>query len=181
MRKLLVAVDETKGSQAIMSVLKNQVRAPEEVVLVHVQRIFGQSLMGDMLGEAEMGTLRESLVGTEHQEALDANSAKIMAYYRQELANIGLLSIKPVIRSGNPAEEILKVAQEEQVDLMILGCNGKGMLGKMISGSVTRQVEKQVGVPVLVAKPEGAGSWKTKECQTTPSRAQEAYAMEGNK
>jgi nucleotide-binding universal stress UspA family protein len=181
MKKLLVAVDETKGSQAIMSVLKNQVRAPQEVVLVHVQRIFGQSMMGDMLGDAEIGTLRESLVGTEHQEALDAKSAKIMAYYRQELANIGLLAIKPVIRSGNAAEEILKVAQEEQVDMMILGCNGKGWLDKMISGCVTREVEKQVGVPVLVAKPEGAGYRKTKECQTIPPRVRKTYAMEGNK
>jgi len=181
MKKLLVAVDETKGSQAIMSVLKNQVRAPQEVVLVHVQRIFGQSLMGDMLGNAEMGTLKEALVGTEHQEALDAKSEKIMTYYQKELSNIGLLSVKLVVRTGNPAEEILKVAQEEQVDLMILGCNGKGLLDKMLSGCVTREIEKQVEVPVLVAKPEGAGCWKTKECQTIPPRVQEAYAMEGNK
>jgi hypothetical protein len=50
----------------------------------------------------------------------------------------------------------------------------------MISGSITRAVEKQMEVPVLVAKPEGAGCWKTKECQIPP-RTQKAYAMEGNK
>jgi hypothetical protein len=76
MKKILIAVDKTKGSKSIMSVLKNQMRAPQEVILVHVQRIFGKSLMGDMLGEAEMSTLRESLVGTDHQEALDAELNK---------------------------------------------------------------------------------------------------------
>jgi nucleotide-binding universal stress UspA family protein len=178
MKKLLVAVDETKGSQAIMSVLKNQVRAPQEVVLVHVQRIFGQSLMGDMLGDAEIATLKESLIGTEHQEALDAKSARIMDFYQKELSSIGLLTVKPVIRSGNAAEEILKVAQEEDVDLMVLGCNGKGMLDRMISGCVTRDIGKQVGVPVLVANPEGASC--RKKDFAVPSRVKEAYAMEGN-
>jgi nucleotide-binding universal stress UspA family protein len=179
MKKLLVAVDETSGAQAIISVLKNQVRAPQEVVLVHVQRILGRSLMGGMLGEAEMSTLRESLIGTEHQEALDAKAEKVIAYYSKELAGIGLMAIRPVIRSGNPAEEILKVAREENVDLMILGCNGKSMMEKMVSGSVTRDIERQVQVPVLVARPETAGYGKTSEANA--ARLQGAYAMEGDK
>lgn len=159
MKKVLIAVDETKGSQAILSVLKNQVRAPEEVILVHVQRLLGKSLMGDMLGDAELATLKESLVGTDFQEELDAKAEKIVDYYRQELAGIGLVAIRPYIMAGNPTEEILKVAQAEQVDLMILGCNGKGAMDKLVSGCVTKEVEKRVGVPVLVAKPEGVGCW----------------------
>lgn len=182
MKKVLIAVDETKGSQAIISVLKNQVRAPREVVVVHVQRMLGPSLMSEMLGEAELATLRESLVGTEHQEALDAKSEKIMAYYRDELSKIGLMSIKPVIRSGNPTEEILKVAREEEAELILLGCNGKGILAKMISGCVTKEVEKRVGVPVLVAKPQGIGcGQRAKGCENLPSRVSETYIMEGNK
>jgi len=182
MRKVLIAVDETKGSKAIMSVLKNQVRAPEEVVLVHVQRILGGSLMGDMLGEAEMETLKESMVGTAHQEALDAKTEKIMAYYRQELANCGLIAVKSVVRAGNATEEILKVANEEQVDLMILGCNGKSMLDRLASGSVSKEVEKRVGVPVLLAKPGEAGyGADAKESETVSPKAREAYALEGQK
>lgn len=181
MKKLLIAVDETKGSQAIMTVLKNQVRAPQEIVLLHVQSIFGKSLMGAMLGESEMATLKESLVGTDHQEALDAKAEKILAYYQKELASCGLMSIKSIVRVGNPAEEILKVAQEELVDCMILGCNGKSLTDKMICGSVTKEVERKVGVPVIIANIQGADCGVENECETMPAGIAEAYAMRGNK
>lgn len=181
MKKLLIAVDETKGSQAIISVLKNQVRAPEEIVLLHVQCIFGKSLMGAMLGEAEMATLRESLVGTDHQEALDAQSEAILAYYQQELANCGLMAVKTVVRAGNAAEEILKVAQEEQVDFMILGSNDQSMADKLVCGCVTREVEKRVGVPVIIARHQEGSYGDDNVCATIPAAMNEAHVMRGNK
>ncbi|MDO9288821.1 MAG: universal stress protein, partial [Thermodesulfovibrionales bacterium] len=109
MKKILVAVDDTKGSKAVLAVFRNLVRPPEEVVLLHVERLEGRSLMIDMLGEAELSTLRESLKGTEYKEELDRKAEKILSYYRKELENSGLISVKTVIRDGIPAEEILKV------------------------------------------------------------------------
>ena len=74
MKKVLIAVDDTKGSKAVLSVFKNLVRPPQDVWLLHVQRLEGKSLMIDMLGEAELSTLRESLKGTEYKEELDRKS-----------------------------------------------------------------------------------------------------------
>lgn len=181
MKKLLIAVDETKGSQAIISVLKNQVRAPEEIVLLHVQCIFGKSLMGGMLGEAEMATLKESLVGTDHQEALDAQSETILGYYEQELAKCGLMAVKTMVRAGNPADEILKVAQEEQVDFMILGSNDQSMADKLVCGCVTKEVEKRVGVPVIIARVQDGGYGAEAVCANIPAGMSEAHVMRGNK
>jgi nucleotide-binding universal stress UspA family protein len=179
MQKILLAADDTKGSEAILSVFKNQVRPPEEVVLVHVQRILGRSLMGTMLGEAEMSTLKESVEGTEFKEALDVKAEKIITHFKKQLEDGGLYNIKTIIRMGNPTEEILKVAEEEQVDLMILGCNGKSRIDKLISGCVTKDVEKRTNVPVMVAKTGSCGA-NEKVCQTLPSLAKESYAMEGS-
>ena len=53
MKKVLIATDETKGSLAVLDVFRNQVRPPEEVILVHVQRPLGRSFIGDMVNEAE--------------------------------------------------------------------------------------------------------------------------------
>ncbi len=152
MKKVLIAVDETEGSKAVLSVFRNMVRPPESVVLVHVQQLEGKSLMIDMLGEAEMSTLRESLKGTEHKDALDRQSQKILNYYKKELDNGGLVGVKTVIRDGVPAEEIMKVAQEEGVDLIITGYNGKTLMQRLITGSVSKYVETNAPVPVLVAK-----------------------------
>jgi nucleotide-binding universal stress UspA family protein len=155
MKKILIAADDTKGSLGVLEVFRNQVRPPEEVILVHVQRLLGRSLMGDMLGEAEMSTLRESIKDTEFQEELDRKAEKVLSFYRKELEKGGLFNIRTVVRSGNVTEEILKVAAEEQVDLMIMGCNGKNGMDRLIAGSVTRQVERKTNIPVMVAKTNG--------------------------
>jgi nucleotide-binding universal stress UspA family protein len=154
MKKVLIAVDETKGSKAVLSVFKNLVRPPQEVLLLHVERLEGRSIMIDMLGEAELTTLKESLKGTEYKEELDRNAQKILNYYKRELEDGGLISVRTIIREGIPADEISKVAEEENVDLIIMGSNGKRGLMRLVTGCVSKEVEKNAAVPVLVAKTE---------------------------
>ena len=170
MKKVLIAADDTKGSLAVLDVFRNQVRRPEEVILVHVQRPLGRSFMGDMVNEAEMTTLKEMLQDTEHQEELDKLSEKILTYYKEQLKNDGLFRIKTLIRAGNVHEEILKVAEEEQADMLILGSSGKSGLDRLFSGRVTKDVERKAGIPVVVAK---AGGFKAKK--QSAGELQEAY------
>lgn len=152
MKKVLIAVDDTKGSKAVLSVFKNLVRPPEEVVLLHVERLEGKSLMIDMLSESEISTLKESLKDTDHKEALDRNAQKILNYYKKELEDGGLISVRTIIREGIPGDEITKVAEEENVDLIIVGSNGKKGFMRLLTGCVSKDVEKNATVPVFVAK-----------------------------
>jgi nucleotide-binding universal stress UspA family protein len=127
--------------------------------------------MGDMVNEAEMNTLREMLQGTEQQEELDKKSEKILSYYTDQLKNDGLFRIKTVVRTGNVHEEILKVAEEEQADMMILGSSGKSALDRLLSGRVTKDLERKASIPVVVAK--AGGFSKQKE---PAGELQEAYS-----
>lgn len=157
MRKVLVAVDETKGSRAVLSVFNNLVKPPQEVILLHVVRLEGRSLMIDMLGDAEMSTLKESIQGTERKEKLDEKAEKIIAHYRNELESRGLIHVRTIIREGIPGEEILRVAEEEGADLIVTGYNEKKALHRVITGCVSKEVERSAQVPVLVAKETEAG------------------------
>ena len=152
MKKVLIAVDETEDSKSVLSVFQNMVRPPESVVLVHVQQLEGKSMMIDMLSDSELDTLREALEGTEYKETLDRKSEKILNFYRKELENGGLVSVKTVVRAGITSDEILKIAQEEDVDLIVTGYNGKSFMQRMVSGSLSKDIEKKAAVPVLVAK-----------------------------
>jgi nucleotide-binding universal stress UspA family protein len=152
MKKVLIAVDETEGSKSVLSVFQNMVRPPESVVLVHVQNLEGKSMMVDMLSDSELDTIRESIEGTEYKMALDRKSEKILNFYRKELENGGLVSVKTVVRTGVASEEILKIAQEEGVDLIVTGYNGKSFMQRMVTGSISKDIEKNAPVPVLVAK-----------------------------
>ena len=155
MKKVLISVDETEGSKATLSVFRNMVKPPEEVILLHVQKPGGKSLMYDMLSEAEMSTLMDSVQGTEYKEAMDAKSSKVLNYYKKELEHDGLINIRTLVREGHPATEITRMADEENVELVILGCNGKTRFQKLLSGCVTKDVEQSMSIPVLVAKLDG--------------------------
>lgn len=152
MKRILIAVDETSGSKAVLSVFNNLVRPPEEVLLLHVMRLQGKSLMIDMLSEAELSTLKESLEGTEYKETLVKKAETILAYFKKELESSGLISVRTILREGIPGDEIIKVAEEENVDLIIVGDNGKRGLVRLITGCVSKEVEKNATVPVLVGK-----------------------------
>ena len=152
MKKVLIAVDDTRGSQSVLSVFHNLVRPPEEVVLLHVERLEGKSLMIDMLSESELSTLKESLKGTEYKEALDKKAEQILSHYKKELENGGLINVKSIIREGIPSDEILKVAEAEEVDLIIVGSNEKRGFDRLIAGCVSKDVERHSGVPVIIGK-----------------------------
>ncbi len=153
MKKVLLAVDDTKGSKPA---LETYIRVfpcvrPETTVLLYVEKFEGRSLMDEMLPDSEIITLREVLHGTEFQEALDRKAQTILNYYRTELENAGVTGIKPVIRSGQPAEEILGAAKEEGVEMIIIGSRGR-RVSHLFMGSVSREVANNAEVPVLLAR-----------------------------
>ena len=152
MKKILIAVDDTKGSKNVLSVFQNFVQQPADIVLLHVERLEGRSLIIDMIGDAERSTLKEMLVGTDHKDALDKRAEHILSYYSKELTLNGSSTIKTVRRDGIPSEEILKVAKDEGVELIILGQSGRRGIDRFITGTVAQYVEKHTTVPVLVAK-----------------------------
>jgi len=153
-KKILVAVDETKGSMQAVETLAElfSCARPETVVLVYVEKPEGRSVMDDLiLSESEMKTLRESLQGTAYQEALDQKAGKVMAHFSKELQKRGITGIHPLVREGHPAEEILRAADEQGVEMIILGARQPGKKNLFI-GSVSREVVDRSEIPVLVAK-----------------------------
>ncbi len=154
MKKLLIAVDTKRDSRAVLSTFYKLEKLPEQVILLHVQRLEGKSLMIDMLGQAEMGTLKEALAGTEHKEKLDDKAEEVLNHFRDKLQD-SRFSVKTLLREGIPAEEIVRVSEEEGAELVILGYSGAKGIDRLISGSVTAEVKRNAKIPVLVAKTGG--------------------------
>ncbi len=157
MNKVLIAADGIKGSKGILSSMNHVVTSPDCVILLHVQQLLGNSMMTAMLSDSDVATLKESIEGTEHKEALDRKAEKILTHYKKELEDCGLKNIKSVIKTGHPAEEILKVAEEEKVDLIIMGCSGKSRFQKLISGCASKDVMRNARIPVHITKNNGCG------------------------
>ncbi|WP_295611778.1 universal stress protein [uncultured Methanobrevibacter sp.] len=60
------------------------------------------------------------------------------------------LNVKTMVRTGFAAEVINEVAEEENVDLIVISSSGKSGLHKFILGSVAEKVLKNADVDVLL-------------------------------
>lgn len=72
---------------------------------------------------------------------------------RDRLSDIS--NIEPVVRKGEPWKEIVRFAQEEKIDLIVMTTHGRTGLSHAILGSVAEKVVRNSTVPVLTIKPEG--------------------------
>lgn len=54
---------------------------------------------------------------------------------------------------GNPADEILKYAGEQGIDMIVMGTHGRRGLDHVLMGSVADHVSKYASVPVLTVNP----------------------------
>ena len=63
------------------------------------------------------------------------------------------LDVEEVITHGDAAAEIVRVAAERNVDLIVISSHGRTGLGRMIFGSTAEAVVRHAGCPVLVVKP----------------------------
>ncbi len=62
------------------------------------------------------------------------------------------LEVEPVILSGNPAEEIVRVADSRKVSLIVVGAHGRTGLSHAFLGSVSAGVIRLARQPVLVVR-----------------------------
>ncbi len=63
------------------------------------------------------------------------------------------LDVEDLIVHGDPAAEIVRVADERQVDLIVISSHGRTGFGRMIFGSTAEAVVRHAHCPVLVVKP----------------------------
>src|SRR5882672_1471672 len=63
------------------------------------------------------------------------------------------LDIEEVIVHGEAASEIVRVAKERGVDLIVVSSHGRTGLGRILFGSTAEAVVRHASCPVLVVKP----------------------------
>lgn len=63
------------------------------------------------------------------------------------------LEVEEVIAHGDAAAEIVHVAKERSVDLIVIASHGRTGLGRILFGSTAEAVVRHASCPVLVVKP----------------------------
>lgn len=153
MKKVLIAVDDTKGARNAFTFWADLCACirPRSIALLYVEKFEGRSLIDEMLGDAELKTLKSVLRGTDYQTALDRKAKSILGFYKKRLQDRKITGVKTIVKQGHPAEEILKTARQEKADMVILGSRGN-RTSRLFMGSVSREVTNNAEVPVLIVK-----------------------------
>lgn len=83
---------------------------------------------------------------------------EIAGYARSELAKLaqqarekGVAVVEKVVQ-GKPSAEIIRVAREDTIDVIVLGTHGKGVLDHALFGSTTEKVVRKAPCPVLICR-----------------------------
>ena len=62
------------------------------------------------------------------------------------------IDIEGSLLEGHPSHEIIEFAQNNEIDVIVLGTLGKGGLDRFLLGSVAEKVTRNSKVPVLVVR-----------------------------
>jgi len=63
------------------------------------------------------------------------------------------IRVELLVMEGDPADIILRAAEETQSDMIVMGTHGRTELGRLLLGSVAEAVLRKAPCPVLTVKP----------------------------
>jgi nucleotide-binding universal stress UspA family protein len=72
--------------------------------------------------------------------------------YIKELGETEGVSVEPILLEGNPSDELIRYAEEEKMDIVIMGTLGKTGLNRFLLGSLAENLVRHSKVPVMVVR-----------------------------
>jgi len=153
MKKMLLPVDNSQGARvSVQTCIRLFGSSPDlSVFLLHVLQPGGKSLLHDRISDPELSTLKRQLEGSEKMAELERAAQKILATHKKLLQKNRVSQITTLMRFGHVADEIIKAAKQQKVDLIVLG-SSRTLLQKLLMGDVVREVTAKAKVPVLIAR-----------------------------
>ncbi|GBD26688.1 TRAP-T-associated universal stress protein TeaD [bacterium HR30] len=144
---ILVTTDFSEaGDRAIPHAFRMAADHHAEVILCHVieplivpNPLYAQYYPGELLSPDVLARAQE-----------DARAALEERVPREE--PLAQVRYRCVIGQGTPVEEIIRIAQEEGVDLIVIATHGHTGLKHLLMGSVAERVIRHARCPVLVVR-----------------------------
>lgn len=152
-RKILVPYDGSNPSESALEHAVSLAKAAGsiEIILLNVVQeipyppIISESrIRSPRTGEDE--TVSE--VWKELYHDMKATATKMLQDRIKQIAGV---DIRTAVAIGSPADKIVEFAKDEQVDLIVIGNVGLGLLSRLKAiGSVSRAVTEHAGCPVMI-------------------------------
>lgn len=148
-KKILYATDLSENSSyAFYYAVDIARRFDARITILHAVEPFPSYIRA--FAAADVGKIENK----ERRETIEHIQNLLQEFCKKVEAQIGspclLLVSEILIRIGHPVEEILKTADEEECDTIVLGSHGKGLLKQAFLGSVCNGILHRSRKPVFV-------------------------------
>jgi universal stress protein A len=87
------------------------------------------------------------------QEWMDEDTTRGFEWAKSELSLAPNIKVETVSKEGHAAREIVAMAHDRRVDLIVTGSRGAGLLDRLLTGSTARGVVHGADCAVLVVRP----------------------------
>ena len=151
-KKILIATD---GSEHVKKAVNYAIELAKlygaELDAVYVMDInadYARSLYTDR----STGGLKRILREEGHCGNVYRKEGETATKYIEDIAKKEGLEIRKWILAGHPAEEILKLAEEQSIDMIVMGTLGRSGFEKFLLGSVADKVIRNSRIPVLTVR-----------------------------
>jgi nucleotide-binding universal stress UspA family protein len=145
---VLVATDGSgqslKAARYVRSLLGDSL---ERVSVVAVVRPLAAVPFASDFGEEEVASRNEGPMGVSFRAAAQEAVDRVA-----EVFGDASVDVDAYVRAGTPADEIIRAANELDVDLIVVGGRGKGAVEAILLGSVSYRVLHHAPCPVLVTR-----------------------------
>ncbi len=142
--KILVPLDGSEyADRALNYAIELAKKFQSEILLVHVVPTTSAFMAGS-------GALDAPLV-TDLSNHLEESGRSLLASAEGRLGDASVKTSTRIV-SGNPANEILRIAKDEKADLIVMGDRGLGAVERFFLGSVSDKVSSHSACPVLLVK-----------------------------
>ena len=136
-QKILVALENSRADEALLPHIVELAKLHDsELVLVHVAD-------GFVARNYDQLKLAESQEMKDDRAYLESSALKLRSQG---------LKVSTLLELGDPAEGILKAAQDRQCDLIAMTAHGHRLLGDLLFGSAIHTVRHKAEVPVLLVR-----------------------------
>jgi len=136
-KRILVAVEHSQADRTILDHVTTLAKLTgAELLLVHVADGWAARQYDNL-------KLRESEEMKEDREYLEG--------LREELSKRGL-QVSVELAKGDPARELVRMAQTQNVDLLAMSTHGHRFIKDVILGATVDRVRHQVSIPVLLLR-----------------------------
>jgi nucleotide-binding universal stress UspA family protein len=122
-----------------------------KIMIAHDGSVFGEGAWRQTMPLAA-GANSEVIAVSVARDKSRQSDCQIVLQHLEASAERHGIRVQSLCLEGRPLEQIIQAAQEEKVDLIVLGSHGRSGLGRLLMGSVAERVTATASCPVLVTK-----------------------------